>query len=208
MTRLLPKSSRPFWLSAFAALAVLVPALGCSDGGGNSSCPDTAERAQALEAQCVGSAKSCSSISIYTSEGKKACAYQDGCELSYDYNDCRGSATQCAGLSEVYCGHQIGCTWQTTAGGSAGSGGGGNPGGPPSSTTTEPCASASGGASGGSGTAGAPASTGSSGGSGGGGTVPEAGSTSDGGSGGSATLPEAGSTTGGGPGSGTPPPSP
>lgn len=130
------------------AAAALGLAPGCSDNSG-STCKQTDLQAVAVEKACHGSAKSCSAIGISTESGMRACAYQEGCELSYDYNDCRGHATPCGELGEVDCGYQIGCTWEdgtgSSSGGSAGNGGGQVPGAPGS----DPCASAGSGGQGG-----------------------------------------------------------
>src|SRR5690606_17464067 len=107
------------WMSGGLALltlgALLASGPGCSDSK-QASCNQGQQQA-ALEESCTGSAKSCYAISISTSSGQEACARQTGCELSYDYMDCRGSAKRCSELSEVYCLDQIGCTWQAGSGG-------------------------------------------------------------------------------------------
>ncbi|MCA9644999.1 MAG: hypothetical protein KC492_30125, partial [Myxococcales bacterium] len=134
------------WVLGAIAMLTLGSASACSDNKGNT-CASSGQQAMPLEVGCHGSAKSCYAISISSDSGKDACAHQDGCELSYEYNECRGSATRCNELSETYCIDQLGCTWEDGTGSSMG-GSAGQPGtvpGQPGQSAGDPCASTSGG---------------------------------------------------------------
>jgi len=82
-----------------------------------------------LTGSCQGSAKPCSSFSVFDKESARVCANQSPCVPDYDSMSCKGTATPCSQLSETYCKDQWGCSWVPEAGGSSGGGssGGGNP---------------------------------------------------------------------------------
>lgn len=107
------ETSRWFVRSIVVGITILASSA-CSSGDDSAAeCANlTGSRSAALEEpRCVGSAQSCSSFGVSSSESRSACAYQDGCYPDYDSSSCRGTATACSELGEVYCSYQVGCTW-------------------------------------------------------------------------------------------------